>query len=326
MNVLSGWKWQGSVVAASLLLMSPTSDAQRSERLKRLGAKVLAGQVVENLTTKAMGGNPDAASDYTKDHWNNATFNPPLLEGYHHFRLGNSDQGQYGSGAGGRYTCDPSYFLSAITKIPMTSKGIATCSAQEQFLQERALEYDGRLRADWPQPGQMIKKRLEQFSHLPLKLYFRFNMPGLVHPEETPKGLVFLIGDVLGTQGLLGIGSPGSPEVDITLKGPDVKYEFDTYLTKNLEPGRITSSSGELRILTKFSDAQIDSIMSRPSFGPTARNKSWDTIFFTIHSIRPIPKRLSSYKPNYEIEITLDKMEFGVDPGHRPPINKLTVK
>ena len=97
MNVLSGWKWQGSVVAASLLLMSPTSDAQRSERLKRLGAKVLAGQVVENLTTKAMGGNPDAASDYTKDHWNNATFNPPLLEGYHHIRLGNSDQGQYGS-------------------------------------------------------------------------------------------------------------------------------------------------------------------------------------------------------------------------------------
>lgn len=302
-------KW--IMVGTMACFLAPMAHAQSLK-------SILKGAVRDTVTGKAgeviAGADPLAEDDQQKEFWDDAKYTPLVLDGYHLFRIGNSGASKFRYGVAGRPTCDGTVLLASLTNTPLTADTKEKCRQQEHWLQQHSGEAGHELPPGWPLWSEVVNQRERDFAQLPLHLYYRF--PFMTSKEERPDGIVLHFGNAMP---LVGIGEFESnpSRFDITLKGPDVVYEWETWTCATCSTrSRQRNDRGHVRVMATMNPEQRNTVMRGD------RTMAWDTIFYTIQSVRQIAP-IRGNRPHYEITLTVDKVVLGMDQGHNPPVNRL---
>lgn len=302
-------KWLVGIALACLIFQA------EAQSLK----KIIKGVVDDALTTKvaevATGANidPREDDDQNKMYWDNPAFTPFTLDGYRLFRKGSSGHSKYSGGVIGWHNCDGSVLVGQLTKMPLTVEDKKKCTDQEYWLQQKAGEAGHEHPKGWPMWKDYVDQRSLDFSSLPLRLYYRFDISSI--KEERPDGIIFHFGSPNGLLGTPGFGD--GTRYDISIKGTDVVTEWDQWI------GSSQSSSvhkrldaGHARVKVSLTKQQRDEILRGK------RNPAWDTVFYTIHSVRKVAP-IRGDRPHYEVSLTIDKVVLGMDEGFRTPVNQI---
>lgn len=332
------------VVTACLFATSAHGQSLREivsglgkEAAKAVIKKGVTDIVTEQAGVGTMGGDPGTSptDQFSRSNWNNPQFTPPRTgDGYSHIRFGTSSTGPYKFAVFGDQTCDGAILRSVLTQVPMKRDKVDFCTTIESSLQKKARDprYQQTPRPDWVSPELMVEQRRQALNVMPLKLYFRLGL-GQLTPMRTPEGVYFDFA-FIGSHGLVGTGSKGASDelVDITLHGPDVVYEWDHYHNGSGEPkgkpSRRKNPRGIVRVFTAM-DANVERVLGigaqNHSVSPTSRNNSFDTVYYTIHSVKRAAPILGD-RPHYLVEISLDKLSFSLDAMPGPPTRVLNLK
>lgn len=302
-------KWL--MVGAMTCLLVPMANAQSLKN-------ILKGAVRDTVTGKAgeviAGADPLAEDDQFKEFWDDAKYTPLMLDGYHLYRIGNSGASKFRYGVAGRPTCDGTVMLASLTKTPLTAETKEKCRQQEHWLQQGSGDAGHELPQGWPIWSEVVAQRERDFAQLPLHLYYRFDSRPA--KEERPDGVVLHFGNAMPLAGAGGFESDSS-RFDFTLKGPDVVYEWETWTCATCSTiSRKRNDRGHVRVMATMSQGQRDAVMRGD------RNIAWDTIYYTIQSVRQIAP-IRGNRPHYEITLTVDKVVLGLDQGHNQPVNRL---
>jgi hypothetical protein len=271
--------------------------------------ETLAGSTAQSTTTRALKAKPD----YMRDSWNNAGFNPLTRNGYTMVRFGMSDPGKYGFGVGGRTTCDDRYLAHVLTKEPYQSDDMNRCVALEAQFQQRAVDYDGAVRSDFPKPERVPQFREQVFgTGLPKKLFVRTSINQFLHVYRRPKGLIVDIAGLGSSRFLAGY----IDGVQYTLKGPQVvnswlDYSFPT------EPQPNESIYGHVRLFLPATKADMDKLFGVGSM-TDQRMAGYDSVYYTIHKVRDVGRTIPGERL-VEVTLTIDRVEIGMDKPYRAP-------
>lgn len=294
------------------VLPSPLLHAQSfTERLINAAVGNVRNNIAKEATTRAMGVDSNMEEDWAKLFWDDDKFAPLRLNGYHLYRYGNSSISKYRSGVGGHPTCDGAVLNSSLLNYEMDAESIRSCLQREAWLRESSLKLGHQSGINWSSPEAYLSQRREDFSSLPLKLYYRFPLMATKIASVDGTSISFHFG---GSMPLIGAGSLGSSSfpADITLKGPEVVYQWDDRGSTRSDP------RGRVHVVANMSQDQINKVLH------SNRTVAWDTLFYTIQSVERVPSILGN-RPHYEIHITVDRIEIGLDEGYAPPTNMITL-
>lgn len=302
----------GIIGLAMACLLVPVADAQSLQSIvKGLVKDTLTGTAGEFVAGADIS---ETEEDQFKMYWDNPKYAPFILDGHHLFRTGNSGASKYRGGVRGWHNCDGAVLVSMLTKVPLSAGAKQKCTAQEHWIQQGSSKAGHEHPTGWPMWSEYVTKRERDFSQLPLHLYYRFDFMSL--KEERPDGLILHFGTPMALLGFPGFGIDSS-QYDITLKGPDVVYEWEKWIGSSPSSAtRQRQDRGHVRVLLNLSKQQRDAVLRGN------RNMAWDTIFYTVQSVRKV-QPLRGDRPRFEVTLTVDKVVLGMDPGHNPPVNRL---
>jgi len=300
------------VLIALTSLIVPASAQSLQSIVKGAVRDTLTGTAGELVTGANI--DPRDEDDPRKMYWDNTTFTPLTLDGYRLFRNGSSGESKYRGGVKGWHNCDGAVLVAMLTSVPLTTATQQKCTTQEQWLQQGSGKAGHAHPQGWPMWSNYVEQRERDFAQLPLRLYYRFDFMSL--KEERPDGLILHFGTPLALLGMHGYALDDTP-FDITLKGPDVVYEWDKWIGASASSAvRQRQDNGHVRVMVNLDKAKRDAILRGD------RNMAWDTVFYTIQSVRQVASKRGN-RPHYEVTLTIDKVILGMDRGHGAPVDRL---
>ena len=308
------WKRLGVGVCAVLLMVGGAAKAQSlGDILKQVvvdtAKETLSGPPGQTSASRALKTKPD----YMRDSWNNAGYAPLTKNGYQLYRIGHGDISKFGLGVATRQTCDPEYLAHALTKIAYPDGKLDLCVAIEAQLQSRGREYDGAARGDFPGPAQVPAFREKAFSaSRPLKLYFRPSVHSFVHLYRRPKGLLVDIAGMGGSNYLAG----SLNGVQFALKGPQVVNTWMDYSVRS-RPLPNQSAYGHIRFFLPATEKEMNQILGEGAM-TDQRLAGLDNLYYTISKVRDAGRDPSGDRL-FEVSLTIDRLELGMDRSFRAP-------
>ena len=304
-----------SILVVALLAISPLLQAQSLQGI----AKTVVRDAITGKTGEFLAGanvDPREEDDPYKRFWDNTKYAPFVLDGYRLFRSGSAYSGlsKYRFGVAGWHNCDGAVLMANLTNQPLSVATKDKCTAQEQWIQQGAGKAGHEHPQGWPMWKDYVDQRQRDFSQLPLRLYYRFDFMSV--KEERPDGVILHFGTSMKMLGFPGFAHDSS-SYDITLKGPDVVDDWDQWIGMSSSSAvRQRQDRGHVRVMVNLRKDQRDAVMR------SDRTMAWDTVFYTIQSVRQIAPKLGN-RPHYEVTLTVDKVVLGLDQGFNPPVNRL---
>ena len=304
-----------SILVVALLVITPLVQAQSLPGVvKSVVRDAVTGKTGEFLAGADI--DPREEDDPYKRFWDNTRYAPFVLDGYRLFRsdAGHSGLSKYRFGVAGWHNCDGAILMANLTKQPLADATKEKCTVQEQWIQQGSGKAGHEHPQGWPMWKHYVDQRQQDFGQLPLRLYYRFDFMSV--KEERPDGVILHFGTPMAMLGFPGFAQDSS-SYDITLKGPDVVYEWDTWVGVTPSSAvRQRQDRGHVRVMVNLRKDQRDAVMR------SDRTMAWDTVFYTIQSVRKIAP-IQGNRPHYEVTLTVDKVVLGMDKGFNPPVNRL---
>ena len=215
-----------SILVVALLAIAPLVQAQSLPGVvKGVVRDAVTGKTGEFLAGANI--DPREEEDPYKRYWDNTRYAPFVLDGYRLFRTGHSGLSKYRFGVAGWHSCDGAILMANLTKQPLSDATKEKCTVQEQWIQQGSGKAGHEHPQGWPMWKHYVDQRQQDFGQLPLRLYYRFDFMSV--KEERPDGVILHFGTPMAMLGFPGFAQDSS-SYDITLKGPDVVYEWDKWV------------------------------------------------------------------------------------------------
>lgn len=318
-----------ALAALTCLMAGDVHGQSWGERIARELKKGIVGDLTKKSVTvgaaAAYGGDPtaDGMATIKRMNWNYDDFTPLVKDGYHHFRRGVSAPSSAKTGVhGSPRHCDDYLLGAALTKMVVPADKKVMCTDWEMDLMRQTDAAGEKPAKHWGLPRENYEQRVQVFNQpLPLRLYFRpGEVYGVYSAVDLKNGQVQLIIDpkISAHDSLYG----GLHDATLRIVGPDVVYEAQDYLGVPRK-----HMYGVFKVISS-NDQTIKRVMRKDhaALNPLLRNSTYDTVYYTIHSVKKVPPFTVSKKPHYEAYVTLDRLVLGLSSRYGEPEDVVVFK